>query len=153
MTHHPFLEDKLGHYIHKQVFANSGEICCPNKCPEITKVPSKKAAELKNNFYLLPKAKEQMKKSAVVMAAKAKENRSKELEMRQQSLVRLQATQNVLRDLATRSEQLLQDQNKAMVIIQSMLDKPKSEPGLICKAQYEQELRVSYFSLTFCFFF
>ena len=103
------------------------------------------AADLKNNFYLLPKAKEQsqMKKSTGAMAAKAKENRSKELEMRQQSLVRLQTTQNVLLDLATRSERLSQDQNQVMAIIQSILDKPKSEPDLICKAQYEQELHVS----------
>ena len=39
----------------EQQFAKTGLINCPNMCPEVTLVPNKKAADLKNSFYMLSK--------------------------------------------------------------------------------------------------
>ena len=137
------------HYISQQVYANSGEISCPNKCPEITKVPSKNASDLKNNFYLFPKvqervAKEKMKK-LTEMVAEAKENRSEDLEMSRQSLALLKTIQTFLGTLAAEIDRLVKDRILAVDTIQTIMDKPThSEVNLASMDEYETELRVSY---------
>ena len=129
--------------------AKSGRIVCPNNCPELTKALRNKADGLKNNFYLLPKVEErraddQMNKLAVVVK-KAKINRMEDLEASRQSLGRLKTTQNVLRDLASRSERAVQHQTQTVCAIQSSLDKLNEELDPTCKDQYEAELLVIMF--------
>ena len=113
----------------------------------MTKVPKKKAANLKNNFYLLQKLQQQtaekQTQKCVAMIEKAKKNRIYDVEISRQSLVRLKATRSILRDLAHRSDRIVQHQTQTVLaIIKSVVvDKPiVADPN--CKEQYEADLQV-----------
>ena len=117
----------------------------------MTKVPSKTAADLKNNFYLLPKvqkrivAKDQTRK-LVEIVSKTKENRQEALEMRKQSLARLYSIQTLLRVIDGRVDRQVQDQIKTMAEIQSALDMSNCDD---CREQCESELRASIGNYSF----
>ena len=145
------------HCISKQVYAKTGRIACPIKCPEVTKVPSKNAANLKNNFYLLPKvqkriAKEQMK-LLMAMVAETKENQEEDLAVRRQTLIRLEKARNILRSLDAKIQRLVHDQNQTMATIQFILDNPDNQMDLALKEQYEDDLLVKICrNYLLCFF-
>lgn len=109
-------------------------------------MPSKRASDLRNNFYFLPKvqervakdAREQVKKLAALVA-----NRTEDLDLCRQVLARLKKTHNVLTTLAFRSGGLLQRQKQTMAVIQSILDRLNSELDSNRSVQYETELRVN----------
>ena len=129
-----------------KALVKSGEIVCPNKCPELTKAPCNAAANLKNNFYLIPKVEERRAddlKKFVEMVDNIKENRKKNLNTSRQSLVILKATRNLMQALSIRSERAVQYQTQTVAVNQSAIDKPHIEPKeAVNKGQYEKELKV-----------